>query len=177
MSSGYVLINCETGNEDSIIRSLRLIPGIKSAFGTFGSYDIIAKIVEKDKNSLLDTIAKKIRKIQNIRATLTLLTDDKLHHFAKSISEEIDEVLKQHMAQAYVIIHCNKSLEPTIFETLGSIPEIIERGVLLGQYDIILKLVAPSYNDITDIITKRIKKISGIKATITLNVIEEQGRL
>ena len=46
----------------------------------------------------------------------------------------------------------------------------------IGSYGIISKVAAPTYNDISDIVTKKIRRIENIKDTITLNVIEEQGR-
>ncbi len=73
MAQAYVLINCELGSEESVISQLKSIEGVKEVHGTFGAYDILAK-VEADKVEMLrETITWKIRKIQNIRSTLTLM--------------------------------------------------------------------------------------------------------
>ena len=58
---------------------------------------------------------------------------------------------------------------------LQEIPEVIEADLLIGYYEIICKISAPSYNDISEIVTSKIRKISGIKSTITVNVINNQG--
>ena len=73
MAQAYVLINCELGSEESVISQLKSIEGVKEVHGTFGAYDILAK-VEADKVEMLrETITWKIRKIDSIRSTLTLM--------------------------------------------------------------------------------------------------------
>ncbi len=74
MISAYVLINCDLGAEEDVISDLKTIDGVKEVHGTFGAYDIIAKIESDNAETLRDTITWKIRKIERIRATLTLMT-------------------------------------------------------------------------------------------------------
>ncbi len=59
-------------------------------------------------------------------------------------------------------------------KNLEEIPEIVEANVLIGNYEIICKIVAPTYNDISEIVTKKIRKIPRIKSTKTINVINNQ---
>ena len=74
MISAYVLINCDLGAEGDVISDLKTIDGVKEVHGTFGAYDIIAKIESDNAETLRDTISWKIRKMERIRATLTLMT-------------------------------------------------------------------------------------------------------
>ncbi len=74
MISAYVLINCDIGSEEDVISRLKTIDGVKDVHGTFGAYDIIAKVESDNQETLRDTIAWKIRKIERIRSTLTLMT-------------------------------------------------------------------------------------------------------
>ncbi len=73
MATAFVLINCELGSEESIIQQLRGISGLKEVHGTFGAYDILAKIDSDTIEKLRETITWKIRKIERIRSTLTLM--------------------------------------------------------------------------------------------------------
>ena len=73
MATAFVLINCELGYEHTIIQQLRGIDGVKEVSGTFGAYDILAKVDSKTVEKLRETITWKIRKIQRIRSTLTLM--------------------------------------------------------------------------------------------------------
>ncbi len=73
MAQAYVLINCELGSDDSVISQLKSIEGVKEVHGTFGAYDILVKIVSDKVETLRETITWKIRKIDNIRSTLTLM--------------------------------------------------------------------------------------------------------
>ena len=74
MASAYVLINCDMGSEEDVISHLKTIDGVKQVNGTFGAYDIIVKIESEDVDKLRDKITWKIRKIERIRSTLTLMT-------------------------------------------------------------------------------------------------------
>lgn len=172
MSKAYILITNKVGKDDSIISILRNIDTVHDAHGTFGTYDIIAKLESNSDEKIHDEISNKIRKIQEIRSTLTLLVKDEGF---KKTNEEEAEILKQHMTQAYVIIHCSKLNLSQIIEDLKKIPEVVEGDSLLGTYELICKMAAPSYNEISNIVSKKIRRIKDIKATTTLNIIENQG--
>ena len=73
MAEAYILINCEIGAEEQVITALKTIDGIKEVHGTFGAYDILAKIESAQVEVLRETITWKIRKIDKIRSTLTLM--------------------------------------------------------------------------------------------------------
>ncbi len=73
MATGYVLINCELGSEEVVISELKSIEGVKEVHGTFGAYDILAKVESDQVEKLRETITWKIRKIPKIRSTLTLM--------------------------------------------------------------------------------------------------------
>ncbi len=74
MVSAYVLINSDIGSEEDVISHLKTIDGVKEVHGTFGAYDIIVKIESDNKETLRETITWKIRRIERIRSTLTLMT-------------------------------------------------------------------------------------------------------
>jgi len=73
MATAYILINCELGSEESIIQQLNNIDDISEVHGTFGAYDILAKIESPTVEALREIITWKIRKIDQIRSTLTLM--------------------------------------------------------------------------------------------------------
>jgi len=73
MAEAYILINCEIGSEEEVIIALKNIDSIKEVHGTFGAYDILAKIESPQVEDLRETITWKIRKIDKIRSTLTLM--------------------------------------------------------------------------------------------------------
>jgi len=73
MAKAYVLINCELGSEDKIISDLRKLEHIKDAVGTFGAYDMVAKIEAENSEQLREAVTWKIRKMDKVRSTLTLM--------------------------------------------------------------------------------------------------------
>ena len=79
MATAYVLINCELGAEEFVISELNSIDGVVEVHGTFGAYDILAKVQSDQVEALRETITWKIRKIPKIRSTLTLMGIDGQH--------------------------------------------------------------------------------------------------
>ena len=73
MATAYVLINCELGSEESIIQQLKNLDCILEVHGTFGAYDILTKIESPTVEKLREIITWKIRKMDQIRSTLTLM--------------------------------------------------------------------------------------------------------
>ena len=73
MAIAYVLINCDLGYEEQIIEELKHISDVKEVHGTFGAYDILAKVESANVENLRDTISWKIRKLDRVRSTLTLM--------------------------------------------------------------------------------------------------------
>ena len=76
MATAYVLINCELGAEEFVISELNSIDGVIEVHGTFGAYDILAKVQSDQVEALREIITWKIRKIPKIRSTLTLMGID-----------------------------------------------------------------------------------------------------
>ena len=73
MSEAYVLINCDLGSEESVIEELKHVNSVKEVHGTFGAYDIVAKVASEKPEALREAITWQIRKINNVRSTLTLM--------------------------------------------------------------------------------------------------------
>ena len=71
----YVMINCEDGAENYIMDELKLIKCIKEMTTTIGTYDIVTKIVVPSISVLRETIEFKIRRIQKVRTTTTIICE------------------------------------------------------------------------------------------------------
>lgn len=172
MAKAYVLLSCESGSEDYLVSVLKSIDSVKLAVGVFGTYDILTKLEANAEEKLRDVITKKIRKIPKIRATYTLIADDK-NNLNKTI--EGKEILDTYMSQAYVLMECQANKEKDVISNLRAIAEVIDADLLLTSHQVICNVVAPTYNDISDIVTKKIRKIPNIKGTTTLNVINHRS--
>jgi DNA-binding Lrp family transcriptional regulator len=72
MSEAYVLINCDLGTEDSVIKELRSISGVSEVKGVFGVYDIIAR-VNADTEINIKKIVSKIRSMASVKSSLTMM--------------------------------------------------------------------------------------------------------
>ena len=76
MSKAFVLINCELGSEKQVLSDLKTIDCVKSVYGVFGAYDILINLECERLEDLRQMVTSKIRLIDNIRSTMTLIGID-----------------------------------------------------------------------------------------------------
>jgi DNA-binding Lrp family transcriptional regulator len=72
MAEAYVLINCDLGTEDGVIKELRSITGVSEVKGVFGVYDVIAK-VNASSESEIKIVISKVRSLSSIKSSLTMM--------------------------------------------------------------------------------------------------------
>ncbi len=73
MATAFVLINAEIGAENEVLKDLKAITEVKEAHMVYGVYDIIARVVTDTMQELKDTISWKIRRLDKVRSTLTMI--------------------------------------------------------------------------------------------------------
>jgi len=75
--TAYVLINSDLGSDQSIINEVKQIleqGRIKfEVQGVYGVYDIVLKISSDDAEELRSIITNKVRKINKVQSTLTMM--------------------------------------------------------------------------------------------------------
>ena len=74
----FVLINTEIGSEREILNELKKVKGVEEAYSVYGVYDIIAKVKADSMDELKDIITWRIRKIEKVRSTLTMIVIEAL---------------------------------------------------------------------------------------------------
>ncbi len=73
MHSAFVLMNAELGKENQIVKELKQIPNIKEVYPVYGVYDILMELEADSMEVLRETITTKIRKLDGIKSTLTMI--------------------------------------------------------------------------------------------------------
>jgi len=73
MPTAYVLINCDLGSEEEIIKEIKKLPDVVEVNGVYGVYDIIVKLQADSMDKLRETITWKVRRIDKVRSTLTMI--------------------------------------------------------------------------------------------------------
>ncbi len=73
MPTAYVLINCDLGSEEEIIKEIKKLPDVVEVSGVYGVYDIIVKLSADSMDKLRETITWKVRRIDKVRSTLTMI--------------------------------------------------------------------------------------------------------
>ena len=73
MTGAYVLFLVESGAEDQVLKEAKLIDGVHEANFTYGVYDLIMKVKADSMESLKHLITYRLRAIDNVMSTLTLV--------------------------------------------------------------------------------------------------------
>ncbi len=73
LPSAFVLINAEIGTENELLKELRKTPNVKEAHTVYGVYDIVAKAEAETMDKLKELVTWKIRRLDRVRSTLTMI--------------------------------------------------------------------------------------------------------
>jgi len=73
MPMAYVLINTEPKNMESVVSTLEKLDSIVEIFPVYGVYDIVAKIQAETMEKLKDLVTWKVRSLDDVRSTITML--------------------------------------------------------------------------------------------------------
>ncbi len=76
------------------------------------------------------------------------------------------------MATAYVLINCDVGFDVEIIDEIKQLEEVKEVHGIFGAYDIIVKLESDNVENLKDVITWKIRKLSSVKSTLTLMTME-----
>ncbi len=76
MPTAFVLINTELGSEMDVLKNLKKVGGVEEAHAVYGTYDIVVRVKAETMDRLKETVSAHIRKVKNIRATLTLMSSE-----------------------------------------------------------------------------------------------------
>ncbi len=78
MPTAYVLLNSDLGSDESIITKVKEILDNEENInyevqGVYGVYDIVLKVSSNNTDNLRSVITNKVRKIDKVQSTLTMM--------------------------------------------------------------------------------------------------------
>ena len=76
MTKAFVFMNISAGSEAEVLKKLREVPEIKECYFVYGVYDVVAKIETDSMDHLKEVISMKIRRLDKIMSTLTLIASE-----------------------------------------------------------------------------------------------------
>jgi DNA-binding Lrp family transcriptional regulator len=76
MPIAFVLINAEIGSEGEVLADLKKVEGVDEAYSVYGVYDVIVKVKADSMDKLKDIVTWRIRRLDKVRSTLTMIVID-----------------------------------------------------------------------------------------------------
>ena len=75
------------------------------------------------------------------------------------------------MHKGFVLLNCDLGAEEFILEELKKIPNVSQAYVTFGAYDVIVEINADSREDFDETVAIKIRGLTRIVSTMTLNVL------
>ena len=75
------------------------------------------------------------------------------------------------MHKGFVLLNCDLGAEEFIVEELRKISQVSQAYVTLGAYDVIAEINADSQEDFDETVSFKIRRLTRVVSTMTLNVI------
>ena len=75
------------------------------------------------------------------------------------------------MHKGFVLLNCDLGAEEFIIEELKHIPQVTHAYVTFGAYDVIVEIDANSQESFDETVALKIRRLTRIVSTMTLNVI------
>lgn len=78
MPTAFILLNSDLGSDQEIVTKIKEILNVEKGLkfdvqGVYGIYDIVVKIEADNADHLRSVITNKIRKIEKVQSTLTMM--------------------------------------------------------------------------------------------------------
>lgn len=80
------------------------------------------------------------------------------------------------MEIAFVLVKCEMAHEMDVMREILKLDGVKEAHGTYGMYDIFVKVQGPTHNEVSEIVTKKLRRIPNVISTITLSTIPEQGK-
>lgn len=72
------------------------------------------------------------------------------------------------MAVGFILIKVSMKHEREVYDILNSIDEVEELFPLFGEYDLIAKIVVSDFEELSEVVVKKIRSVEGVIETKTL---------
>jgi len=78
MTMAFVLINCEAGAEEKLIKNIAEVNEVTEIQSTIGSYDLLVKVVSPTPSELRKIISERILSQDKVHGTQVLLKSSEI---------------------------------------------------------------------------------------------------
>lgn len=77
------------------------------------------------------------------------------------------------MPRAFVLVNAELGYETTLADEMKGIAGVSNAYTIYGVYDILLKVEAPTMDKLKEFISTRIRRMRGVKSTLTMLIMED----
>lgn len=74
----------------------------------------------------------------------------------------------------FILLNCDLGAEEYVVDVLKQMPEVTNAYLTFGAYDVIVEIRASSKEEFDRIVSSKIRKLSRVVSTMTLNVLNPE---
>lgn len=78
------------------------------------------------------------------------------------------------MHSAFVLMNAELGKENKLVKELRAIPNVQEVYGVYGVYDVLMEIAADSMETLREIITTKVRKLDGVKSTLTMIIVKDE---
>lgn len=79
-----------------------------------------------------------------------------------------------HVHSAFILMNAELGKENKLVTELRQVPNVKEVYPVYGVYDVVMEIEADSMETLRETITNQVRKIDGIKSTLTMIIVKDQ---
>lgn len=126
-------------------------------------------LLQLDSNSALIIILGKVVLTTGVEYMENVFAEQTQEVITSSSVEE--PIFMKPKRSAFVFITAESEASQTALQDLKTIEEVKEVYLARGAYDIVARVSGESFDQVREVVGKRIRNLSSIKSTLTLTVI------
>ncbi len=74
-------------------------------------------------------------------------------------------------AQAFILLNCVLGKESELLTQLKALDEVVEGYIVMGSFDLIIRVEVPDAKDLRPLVTNKIRTLSGVRQSMTVIVV------
>ena len=74
-------------------------------------------------------------------------------------------------AQAFILLNSVLGKENDLLEGMRELPEVLEAYIVMGSFDLIIKVEVPDAKDLRPLVTNKIRAMDGVRQSMTIIIV------
>ena len=175
-SGSYALVTVHDRDKRvEVMQAVTVFEQVINTSAVDGDYDIVMLVKELPGAGIDEFVKSRIRTLEGVKGVEICHVELTVDLVKTDISDGNSGFLAGSVAQSYLFLETDKSHFEDIFGSLSVLSSVSSCEVASGQYSLVLRLEAGSFNTITKIVNENIRPLPGVLRAKESRIIKLTG--